>query len=620
MAPRNMAGLDCNRYLLRTCKQQSTNGKIDASSITTKVEFLRFLGLTTSENINSKCEICRNSICKCSDSVIDMANEYNRFTFKECWVVVTSEKCTICRKIFKCQSDLDNHIRKKHKKISKKRTRIVLKIGHEVVTENYVKKRYLQLSNNNSKIISSEDKNMANNSDDIPVGNPLSPIIDTPTIEPTLVSDESSEDKRCASAKIKPTEFNYPRNRSTSSSDSRVELLNCPDSCACCRENITLQKHKDHINSQDQNNNNDSYCNNNYYSSEVNNNLSMNDDDFTNSNSNLTSDNTLLIDNNNDNCSSETEDIECCSRSVSVQTPSYWDYRTFTLLEYSRALEANQIKDKSIIPAKTNQEENIITIDDDIEVSILEDKFKKLNDQPVNNSTEERDDFSSTENDAFSIQDNDTYSIEDSDEFSMEDSDNYLAKHSNNYSMDESDDDSEVQEISQTTKQPLKQSLRITDAIQSLIDTENSMQDYVKLNNKKKYDDIDIDDDISYMRMQMHKEIDSEYVSFDISKLEKQIDENDVSIVPLLDCEEKNYNISINGDYDYVDYELASLKQLAKTKSINDEFDNESRSWEKPDRNRLSITTTPIQFFNHNNSSILIKEEVSIDHFTFDRE
>ncbi|XP_044006258.1 uncharacterized protein MAL13P1.304-like [Aphidius gifuensis] len=616
MAPRNMAALDCNRYLLRACKQQSTNGKIDASNITTKIEFLRFLGLTTSENINSNCEICRNNICKCSDSVtsdIEMANEYNNFTFKECWVVVASEKCTICRKIFKCQSDLDNHTRKKHKKISKKRTRIVLKIGHEVVTENYVKKRYLPLSNNDSKIISSEDKNISNNFDNISCENSLSEIIDTPTLEAPLNSDESSEDKRCASVIIKPTEFNYHRNCSASSSDTRVELFNCPDSC--CREDETSQKHKDNINSEDQNNNNDSCCNNNNYLSEVDNDLSMNDDNFTNSNSSFTNNNTLSIDNNNtlssnnnnsinDNCSSETEDIECCSRSVSVQTPSYWDYQTFTLLEYSRTLEANRMKDKSIIPAEINQEENIITIDDDIEVSILEDKFKKINDQSVNNLTKERDDFCSKENN----------------DFSMEDNDHYQTKDSDNFSMDESDDDSEIQEISPTT-QPLKQSLRITDAIKSLIDTENSMQDYEKLNNKKKYDDIDIDDDISYVRMQMQKEeIDCEYDSFDVSKLDQQIDDDDVSIVPLLDCEEKNYNICVNGDYDYVDYELASLKQLAKTKSINDEFDNESRSWEKPNRNRLSIQTRPIQFFNHNNSSILIKEEVSIDHFTFDRE
>lgn len=599
MAPRNMANIDCNRYSLRAWKQQSSFEKIVPENVTTKADFLHLFGLTLCNNIPTSinCQNRTESECKCSDNkIVEImdSTEKDSATLRPCWVVVPNEQCSSCKRSFKCKSDLNNHVHKRHRNNKvKKRVRMVLRIGQEIVREKYVKKKHLAPSCSIQRL--SPDYTDPLVKEGFNCNRISTPIVgDTPTLSPSslLNSDESVNDDDQLTESLESQNSNDSADHSpcsaTPSVGTEMELPVCNVECNCCVKDIISKTQKDTKDIQDQNNN--SFCNNNNNDDDLSM-LSNNDDKKTNETLEI---NETIVTEDHD---LESEDIECCSRSVSVQTPSCWEYRTLTLLEYSRALEADKRRKEederaaasadadAALAARVNDGVDVITIDDDIDNSILERKFNETNDLPLDDDQ-----------------------------------------------MKETTEDSEIEEILRITRQQPEKPLLISDAIQALIASERHLGRFEKFKNNDLIgnfegvdDDKDNDDDFSFCATlhlhsdEKHHHLD-DFDTIDMAKFQKTIDDDDVSN-RLIDFEERNYTFNIRDDFDYEEFQMYSMKQMAKAKSLREEFDSESRSWKKPNHDRLSITSAPISFFsNHQNPSIIIKEELTIDDYSFSTE
>lgn len=62
---------------------------------------------------------------------------------RECSVMIIGDKCKVCGKTFKCIKDVQNHVRKKHRKRRSKK-KLVLKIGDEVISRVLIRRKHLK--------------------------------------------------------------------------------------------------------------------------------------------------------------------------------------------------------------------------------------------------------------------------------------------------------------------------------------------------------------------------------------------------------------------------------------------------------------------------------------------
>uniref|UniRef100_A0A6V7KL38 C2H2-type domain-containing protein n=1 Tax=Bracon brevicornis TaxID=1563983 RepID=A0A6V7KL38_9HYME len=148
MAPRTCSTGDGGRYRLRlTQKQKREQSPVEAATVSSKVDFLRCMGLgLISPQVEADCCIlCRRVDCVCEAGMMAPREEM-MISMKPCSVLIIGERCKICKRPFKCESDLRDHMKKAHKR----KVKVVLKFDNQMVSTKWIKKRHLKRPRRNS--------------------------------------------------------------------------------------------------------------------------------------------------------------------------------------------------------------------------------------------------------------------------------------------------------------------------------------------------------------------------------------------------------------------------------------------------------------------------------------
>ncbi|XP_063982303.1 uncharacterized protein LOC135165182 isoform X2 [Diachasmimorpha longicaudata] len=148
MAPRFCTGGDLSRYHLRTPKQRRSQSSIDAATVSNKIDFLRCMGLDLSTPQEGFiCDLCQPVECF-SDlgtndgnfmTMKDQPQSHN-IPVKPCRVLIIGDECKVCKKLFKCETDVRDHMKKRHKH----RLKVILKLNNKTVSTKWIKRSHLK--------------------------------------------------------------------------------------------------------------------------------------------------------------------------------------------------------------------------------------------------------------------------------------------------------------------------------------------------------------------------------------------------------------------------------------------------------------------------------------------
>ncbi|XP_011315548.1 uncharacterized protein [Fopius arisanus] len=153
MAPRLCAGGDFNRYHLRAPKNRRLESTIDAATVTGKIDFLRSIGLTQStQSQGLTCQLCNKVECFCdiNTGTVDLPrmkdqNERVSLSMKPCRVLIAGDQCKVCKKLFKCETDVQDHMKKRHNRL-----KVTLKLNNETVSTKWIKRSHLKRRHSHS--------------------------------------------------------------------------------------------------------------------------------------------------------------------------------------------------------------------------------------------------------------------------------------------------------------------------------------------------------------------------------------------------------------------------------------------------------------------------------------
>ncbi|XP_015118026.1 uncharacterized protein LOC107041792 isoform X2 [Diachasma alloeum] len=240
MAPRFCSVGDLSRYHLRAPKQRRFESSVDAATVSNKIDFLRCMGLALSTPQEGfVCELCQQVQCFCDmrTSPVDFItmkdqHESLGISVKPCRVLIAGDECKVCKKLFKCETDVRDHMKKRHKH----RLKVTLKLNNETVSTKWIKRSHLKRRRSHS-----------DNSDGYRHEGYQKSVENT--FENSLESRLGRED---SSSKIRKTDSAKPQDDRPCSAPSLGVSFDLPlcqsSSCRCCVRNI--------VNPWDDNNNN----------------------------------------------------------------------------------------------------------------------------------------------------------------------------------------------------------------------------------------------------------------------------------------------------------------------------------------------------------------------------
>lgn len=240
MAPHFCSPMDLSRYPLRAPNSRGLESSIDATTVSSKIDFLRCMGLARSspQQKGLACALCHEIKCICDmqNSLVDHATmkaQYEIYSvlLKPCSVQITGIQCKVCRKLLKCESDVRDHMKKSHRH----RLKVTLKFDKETMSTKWIRKRYLKRrhrthsgSENSNNLLSGDSTKPQDSFDGRPCSAPsLGTSIDLPFCQ-------TENCHCCLRNNIRPWDDNNNNNRNNNNcstkSDAHRQRQECVES------------------------------------------------------------------------------------------------------------------------------------------------------------------------------------------------------------------------------------------------------------------------------------------------------------------------------------------------------------------------------------------------------